>query len=109
MKIFRLKDFKEYSVFFWLTLLTILGVVIIIIYSNNQEEQTNQIKSSLDNIYLKKTVKEITENLKPRYETVYYKSKVGDSFEGIISNLNLNKTEKKLLLKTILNEKSCKF
>ncbi len=106
MKIFRLKDFKEYSVFFWLTLLTILGVVIIIIYSNNQEEQTNQIKSSLDNIYLKKTVKEITENLKPRYETVYYKSKVGDSFEGIISNLNLNKTEKKLLLKTILNEKS---
>ena len=106
MKIFRLKDFKEYSVFFWLTLITILGVVIIIIYSNNQEEQTNQIKSSLDNIYLKKTVKEITENLKPRYETVYYKSKVGDSFEGIISNLNLNKTEKKLLLKTILNEKS---
>ena len=106
MKIFRLKDFKEYSVFFWLTLLTILGVVIIIIYSNNQEEQTNQIKSSLDNIYLKKTVKEITENLKPRYETVYYKSKVGDSFESIISNLNLNKTEKKLLLKTILNEKS---
>ena len=106
MKIFRLKDFKEYSVFFWLTLITILGVVIINIYSNNQEEQTNQIKSSLDNIYLKKTVKEITENLKPRYETVYYKSKVGDSFESIISSLNINKTEKKLLLKTILNEKS---
>ena len=32
-----------------------------------KEENSHQIKSSLNNIYLKKTVKEIANSLEPRY------------------------------------------
>ena len=46
------------------------------IYQNNKIEQTEQIKSALDNIYFQKTIKEITENLSPRYTNKTYVSAV---------------------------------
>ena len=109
MKFLKINTFKEYSVFFWLILITTLGVVISTIYSNNKEEEINQIKSSFENIYLKKTIKEITKNLEPRYEIINYISKAGDTHQNIINNLNVDKKEKKFLLETILKNKSLKI
>ncbi len=109
MKFVKINTFKEYSVFFWLILITTLGVVISTIYSNNKEEEINQIKSSFENIYLKKTIKEITKNLEPRYEIINYISKAGDTHQNIINNLNVDKKEKKFLLETILKNKSLKI
>ena len=109
MKFVKINTFKEYSVFFWLILITTLGVVISTIYSNNKEEEINQIKSSFENIYLKKTIKEITKNLEPRYEIINYISKAGDTHQNIINNLKVDKKEKKFLLETILKNKSLKI
>ena len=109
MKFLKINTFKEYSVFLWLILITTLGVVISTIYSNNKEEEINQIKSSFENIYLKKTIKEITKNLEPRYEIINYISKAGDTHQNIINNLNVDKKEKKFLLETILKNKSLKI
>ena len=109
MKIFELNTLKEYSIFFWLILISIIGILILSIYSNDKKDQSEKIKSSLDNIYFKKTLKEITENLDPRYETLYYKSKSGDTYQSIINNLKVDKNEKKLLLDAIKNNKSLKI
>ena len=109
MKILKLSTFKEYSIFFWLILIALVGVIITTIYSANKTEQTNQIQASLDNIYLKKTIQEITKNLEPRYEVISYTSKSGDTYESIINNLNIKNTEKKILLNTILEEKDLKI
>ena len=109
MKILKLSIFKEYSIFFWLILIALVGVIITTIYSANKTEQTNQIQASLDNIYLKKTIQEITKNLEPRYEIISYTSKSGDTYESIINNLNIKNTEKKILLNTILEEKDLKI
>ena len=109
MKLFKIDIYKEFSVFFWLILITSLGIIVSTIYSNNKEEETNQIRSSFENIYLKKTIKEITNNLKPRYEVINYVSKAGDTHQNVINNLDVDKKEKKLLLDAILKNKSLKI
>ena len=101
MKFSKFNLLKEYSIFFWLILITISGLFIFNIYSTNKSQQNSKIKSSLDNIYLKKTIKEITKNLEPRYTTINYKSKPGDTYQGIINKLDITQNEKNLLLKTI--------
>ena len=108
MKIFNNINIKDYSIFFWLVIVTIFGILTVTIYSNIKNTEVRQIESSLDNIYLVKTIKQITENLDPRYTTVNYTSKSGDTYESIINNLDISKNEKKLLKNTILDEKSLK-
>ena len=103
------KLLNEFSIFFWLILVTLLGIIISTIYTTNKEEQSRQIKLSLDNTYLKKTFKEITRNLNPRITISEYTSKSGDTYQSIIDNLNIENDEKKILLNSILKEKSLKI
>ena len=103
------KLLNEFSIFFWLILVTLLGIIISTIYTTNKEEQSRQIKLSLDNTYLKKTFKEITRNLNPRITISKYTSKSGDTYQSIINNLNIENDEKKVLLNSILKEKSLKI
>ena len=108
VKILKLKGFKEYSIFIWLIFITLLGVFISNIYSINKVSQNKIIESSLQNIYLKKTISEITNNLKPRFTYFEYLSKPGDNYELIINQLNINKKEKKKILKSIKKQKTLK-
>ena len=109
MKFFKLSNLKEYSILFWLTLVTIIIAISLNIYKTSKKDQVTQIQSSIENIYLKKTIKEITTSLKPRYKSLQYIAKSGDTYQSIINKLEINETEKKILLKTILNEKTLKI
>ncbi len=109
MKIFKLISLREYSLFFWIILISILGILTSTIYSKNKDDQLEKIESTLENIYLKKILKEITENLEPRFTIINYKTTTGDTYQSIINNLEINKKEKKLLLDTILKNKSLKI
>ena len=108
MKIFKLSTYKEYSIFFWLIFVTAVGISISAIYSSTKTQQSHQIKSSLNNIYLKKTLQEITNNLEPRINIVNYISKSGDTYQGIINKLEIDDEEKILLLNIIQKEKALK-
>ena len=109
MKFIKLSNLKEYSILFWLTIVTIIIAISLNIYEASKKDQVAQIQSSIENIYLKKTIKEITTSLKPRYKSLQYISKSGDTYQSIINKLEINETEKKILLKTILNEKTLKI
>ena len=108
MRYFTKNTLKEYSIFFWTILVSILAILIFIIYTKNKEEQTLKLFGSLENIYLKKTIQEITKNLDPRFTSINYISKSGDTYENIVNDLKISKNEKKLILKTILKEKDLK-
>ena len=105
----KIKNYKDYSVFFWLILVILVGIIISTINKKNKKEQSLQIEGALENIYLKKTVKEITKNLQPRYETINYISKSGDTYQSIINQLNINPKEKGELLSAIKKVKSLKI
>ena len=109
MRYLQKKTFKKHSVFIWLFIVTILAIALSKINTISNNEKINQINKSLENIYLRKTIKEITNNLKPRYLTIHYVSKTGDTYQSIINKLNINKKEKKILLENILKEKSLKI
>ena len=109
MRYFRNINIKEFSIFFWIIIISILGIVTASIYKNNKKIEINKIQSSLENIYLIKTIKEITKNLEPRYTSFIYISKSGDTYKSIINKLDIDKEEKKILERAILNEKSLKI
>ncbi len=109
MKLSKIKFINEFSIFFWLIIISILIIVMSTVYTSSKKEQYEQIKSTLDNLYLKKTIKELTNNLKPRITKIEYISKNGDTYQSIINSLNIDNDEKKILLNTILNEKSLKI
>ena len=108
MRYFTKNTLKEYSIFFWTILVSILAILIFIIYTKNKEDQTAKLLGSLENIYLKKTIQEIAKNLDPRFTSINYISKSGDTYENIVNDLKISKNEKKLILKTILKEKDLK-
>ena len=109
MKFIRFNNLKEYSVFFWLILVALLFVIISIIHTSNKNDNALQIENSLKNIYLKKILFEITNNLEPRFIKITYISKTGDNYQSIINNLDIRKSEKKIILNSISNEKSLKI
>ena len=109
MKYLKLNNYKDYSIFFWIVLVSIIGIIITTIYTKNKEVEAQKIKGTLDNIYLKKITKEITNNLEPRYSSLDYVSKSGDTYQSIVDSLNIIKEEKKILLESILKEKSLKI
>ena len=109
MKKIKLYFLQQYSIFFWLILITVLGLFASKIYSINKTENLKRINSSINNIYLKKTIKEITNNLNPRFTYLNYFSKSGDTYQSIVNKLNINQNEKKRVLETILKEKTLKI
>ena len=103
------KIFKDFSYFIWLFVLVLVCLLSFSIYSNNKKQQKYLISNSLDNIYLIKTVKELTTNLKPRYVNINYISKQGDTYESIISNIGITSVDKKTFLKSIKQKKDLKI
>tara|TARA_B100000427_G_scaffold328712_1_gene342515 strand:+ start:265 stop:1479 length:1215 start_codon:yes stop_codon:yes gene_type:complete len=83
--------------------------MITVFYEQNKKNQTENLKKTIDNIFLNKIVKKITNELKPRYINIHHITKQGETYESIINNLDISKEEKKLFLKSISDEKKLKI
>ena len=105
--IFRI--INKYSYFFWLLILIFLTVFITYFYNLNKKNQVNYLSKALKNIYLNKSIKKITSELKPRYINIEYNVKQGDTYESIISKLNIPKIEKAKFLNTVTKNKKVKI
>ena len=101
--------FREYSIFIWLFLISIFVILASSIYLKSQEEQDKKMRSLLENTYLKKTFRELTVNLKPRFSRVTIIAEAGDNHNDIIGKLKIDKKEKQIILEAILDEKSLKI
>ena len=77
-------------------ILLIIFTVIITILSNHQKK-FDENNSIVDNIYFKKTLNEIVNNLEPRYKKYNHKIKSGETFDKILDNYSLNKDEIKIV------------
>ena len=78
---------------FGLILLIIL-TVIIAAYSNQKENLSkNQNNNFIDNIYFKKTLNEIVNNLEPRYKKYNHKIKSGETFDKILGEYSIEREE----------------
>ena len=102
---------------FFFKQLKVLGLILIIIFtiivatlSNHKKNLlSKEYNNFINNIYLKKTLSEIIDNLEPRYKKYNHKIKSGETFDKILNSYSIEKEEisaikKSLLKKSIINK-----
>ena len=71
-------------------------------YKKNLNERANN--SFVDNIYFKKTLSHIFNNLEPKYKKIKHKIKSGETFDKILESYSIEKSEI-IKIKNSLNKK----
>ena len=86
---FFFKNLKSIGLIFLIIL-----TVTIAVYSNQKENLSkNQNNDFINNIYFKKTLNEIVNNLEPRYKKYNHKIKSGETFDKILGGYSIEKEE----------------
>jgi len=100
LKKFNSTIFKKFKI---LGLIFLIILTIIIVLKSNYQKNFNnkQYNNFIDNIYLKKTLNEIINNLEPRYKKYNHKIKSGETFDRILNNYSINKEEINIIKKNI--------
>ena len=99
------EKFKEFrSIIILLSLMFLTGIIINV-HEKFRSEQIKNIKNILQNTYLQKTLISISSSLKPRFEKFNHSVSAGETFEGILNEINLDIKEKKKILNFIKNNK----
>ncbi len=92
LKNFKYKFRKNIEIFGLIFL--ILFASIITSYFNYLKKNKNEIYNGfIDNIYLKKTLNHIVENLDPKFKKIKHKIKSGETFDKILENYFIEKKE----------------
>ena len=89
--------------------IVVISLVFILIifnfYNSYKKNEVTEFEKILKNTYLNKTLETVVDNLTPRYQIINYKVNEGDSLEKILNNIDITSSEKKIVLKSILNNK----
>ena len=100
------KILSKYNYLIWLLFLISLTVLVTFFYNQDKKKQISNLKKSLNNTYLKNSIKKITSELNPRYVNIEYTVKQGDTYESIINGLDVPNIEKKKIFKIITKNKN---
>ena len=86
----KLKKNIEITVLAFLIIFTVISTS----YYNFKKNLHNEIYNGfIDNIYFKKTLNQIIQNLEPKYEKIKHKVETGETFDNILENYQINKDE----------------
>ena len=88
-----IKLVKKNTEIFLLTLLLIFTIFSTTIYNNKKLETYNNYKEVINNIYFQKSLKQIFNNLKPRYKNIDHKISNGETFDKILKNYSIPSEE----------------
>ena len=102
----KIKNNTEIAALILLLIITVLSTTY---YNFSKKKIYNNYKNIINNVYLKKTVNEIFNNLEPKFKKIHHKIIEGESFDQILENYSVSRTEinnikKKLSKKINLNK-----
>ena len=96
------KNFEVFS----LILLILITAISTTYFNSKKKESVEVYDNFIDNIYFKKTLTHIVENLEPKYKKIKHKIKSGETFDKILENYLVQKKEileiKKALKKKLI-------
>ncbi len=103
------KKLKKNTEIAALALLLFITIISTTYYNHNKKKIYNNYKNIINNIYLKKTVNHIFDNLEPKFKKITHKVKDGETFDRILEEYSVSKSEisnikKKLSKKINLNK-----
>ena len=88
-----IKLVKKNTEIFLLLLLLIFTIFSTTIYNNKKFETNKKYKELINNIYFQKSLKQIFNNLKPRYKSIDHKISSGETFDKILNNYSIPSKE----------------
>ena len=86
----RLRKNTEIAALGLLLLITILSTTY---YNYNKKRVYDNYKNIINNVYLKKTINHIFNNLEPRFRKISHKIKDGETFDKILELYSVNQSE----------------
>ena len=92
LKILLSKTKKNLEIF-GLVLLILFTVIVTTYFNSTKKENFEIYNNFVDNIYFKKTLTHIVENLEPKYKKIKHKIKSGETFDKILENYLVQKKE----------------
>ena len=84
---------KKNTEIFFLFLLLIFTIFSTTIYNNKKLETEENYKEVINNIYFQKSLKQIFDNVKPRYKSIDHKISSGETFDKILNNYSIPSKE----------------
>ena len=91
-KILLSKIKKNFEIF-GLVLLILFTAISTSYFNSTKKENLEIYNNFIDNIYFKKTLTHIVENLEPKYKKIKHKIKSGETFDKILENYLIQKKE----------------
>ena len=109
---------KKNTEIFALGLLFFATVTSTTYYNYNKNKIYNNYKNTINNVYLKKTINHLFNNLEPRFKKINHKISQGETFDSILENYSVNEKEiskiknqlsKKINLNKLLTDQKIAF
>ena len=92
LKKIKIKIKKKIEIFALLTLF-LITIVFTSFYNHNKQTIFNNYSNLLNNVYFKKTISHLMDNLEPRFKKIEHKINVGETFDKILEQYSVNKSE----------------
>ena len=87
-----------------LSLLILITTIFTSYYNYNKKKIFSNYENLLNNVYFKKTLDQILDNLEPRFKKIEHKISIGETFDKILEEYSIEKSEISLIKKE-LNKK----
>ena len=84
-----------------LIFLIIFTTIIATFLAYQKKINNNKFKDLINNTYLKKTLREIVNNLEPKYKTYNHRIKSGETFDKILNGYSIDKEQVKAIKKNL--------
>ena len=101
MQIFEQIFKKGNRTIFSLTLLMIVAIIAMNYHNYKKSINQTNIKNLINNVYFKKTLKNLFNEFNPKYERVYHTVLKGQSLSNIFDKYSVNKNEIELVKKSL--------
>ena len=95
---------KKNTEIFALSILILIAVISTNYYNYNKNKILKEYKNLINNIYLKKSVESLFNNLEPKFKKVNHKIKEGETFDNILKEYSVKDNEIKEI-KNLLKKK----
>ena len=101
---YLINKFKKNTEILGLVILIFITVVSTSYFNYKKNSDERNYNSFVDNIYFKKTLSHIFDNLEPKYNKIKHKIKSGETFDKILESYSIEKSEI-IKIKNSLNKK----
>ena len=100
---------KKNTEIFALSILVLIAVISTNYYNYNKNKIYSNYKTIINNVYFKKSLNNLFNNLEPKFKKISHQIQSGETFDNILENYEINKSEisdikKKLSKKINLNK-----